>query len=142
MNDRGRSIIVTVGVLVACLTLGTSGVCGGPKPVRHCITPTNVDLNVRYGISDAIVAPFCTEVTSGRRWVVSNGWFMNTFFEFVPVGFVPAGATPLEDFKAKFIGVKYVVDAGTPQEKTYQFPNDESLGIVLDASRRCGSVRS
>ena len=57
---------------------------------------------------------------------------MNVAFDVVPPGFVPAGTTPLADFKAKLIGVKYVIDPGTKQEKTYQFPNDDSLGTILN----------
>jgi hypothetical protein len=125
-----HGVLVTLGVLVATLGLGVSGAPAGPKAVKPCISPTEVDLNERWGISDAIVAPFCTKVNSGRRWVPSNAWFMNAAFDSVPEEFVPAGATPLEDFVAKFIGVKYVVDPGTSKEKTYVFPNDDSLGIV------------
>jgi len=40
--------------------------------------------------------------------------------------------SPLEDFIAKFIGVKYVVDPGTSKEKTYVFGNDDDLGIFND----------
>jgi hypothetical protein len=123
---------VTLGVLVAVLGLGVSGVAAGPKAVTPCITPTSVNINERWGITDAVVAPFCTQINSGRRWVPSNAWFMNAFFEVVPSGFVPAGATPVKDFVAKFVGVKYVVDAGTNKEKTYVFPSDESLGILLN----------
>jgi hypothetical protein len=125
-----RSVPVVLGVLVACLGLLTTEAPAGPKTVKPCISPTEVNLNERWGISDAIVAPFCTEVSSGRRWVVSNAWFMNPTFDFMPVGFVAAGATPVEDFIAKFVGVKYVVDPGTSKEKTYVFPSDDSLGVI------------
>jgi hypothetical protein len=94
-----------------------------------------VDLNERYGISETIVAPFCTEVHSGRHWTVSNGWFTNLTFEIVPAGFVPEGNTPLEDFIAKFIGVKYVIDPGTQHQRIYVFPNDDDLGVVTDPGK-------
>jgi hypothetical protein len=131
MDGLRRSALVTF-VVVACFAIGAGGVLAAPKPVQHCITPTGSDLNERYGFSAAIVAPFCTEVKSGQRWVVSNGWFMNVAFDSVPASFVPAGATPLDEFKAKFVGVKYVVDPGTKQEKTYQFPSDDNLGVILN----------
>jgi hypothetical protein len=127
-----HGVVVAFGVLIACLAVGVGGASGGPKTVKPCITPTAVDLNERYGVAEAIVAPFCTEVNSGRRWTVSNAWFVNVTFEVVPSDFVPAGETPLDDFIAKFVGVKYVVDPGTKKEKTYQFPNDDGLGIVQD----------
>jgi hypothetical protein len=128
-----RGVRAALVVLVACLGLGANVASAKPKAVAHCITPTGVDLNERYGISETIVAaPFCTEVDSGRYWTVSNGWFMNLTFDTVPVGFVPEGATPLEDFIAKFIGVKYVIDPGTQHQRIYVFPNDDDLGVVTD----------
>ena len=48
----------------------------------------------------------------------------------MPPSFVAQGASPVQDFVAKFVGVKHVVDAGTNKEKTYVFPNDDSLGIL------------
>ena len=135
MSENRRQLrhgmVVTLGVLVACLGPGASGSSAEPKTVKHCITPTDIDLNERYGVSDAIVAPFCAEVNSGRRWTVSNAWFMNVIYGPAPPGFVPEGETPLDDFLAKFIGVKYVVDPGTKKEKTYVFGNDDDLGIVI-----------
>jgi len=136
MSEQGwricRSIVVTVGVLGVCLGPGASRSSAGPKPVPHCITPTAVDLNERYGVSEAIIAPFCTTLDSGRHWTVSNAWLMSPTFVAVPNGFVPAGLTPLEDFIAKFIGVKYVVDPGTSKEKTYVFGNNDDLAIFND----------
>jgi hypothetical protein len=133
--SRNRSryrIVVALGLLVVGLGLGANVSLANPKTVRPCVTPTDVNLNERYGVSDAIVAPFCTEVDSGRRWTVSNAWFMGPSFDSVPPGFVPAGVTPVEDFVAKLIAVKYVVDRGTNREKTYVFSNDEDLAIVED----------
>ena len=127
---HGVVLFAVLGVLIASLGPGAGASWAGPKPVPHCITPTAVDLNVRWGISDAIVASFCTEVNSGRQWVVSNAWFMNLSFDAVPASFVPAGTTPLEDFIAKFVGVKYVVDPGTQKEKIYVFTNDDDLGVI------------
>jgi hypothetical protein len=57
---------------------------------------------------------------------------MNTSFEVVPNGFEPAGPTPLDDFVAKFVAVKHVLDLGTRQEQTYVYPNSGRLwtGVV------------
>lgn len=121
---------VVVGILAAALGLSTRAASAGPKPVTPCISPTEVNLNDRWGVSDAIIAPFCPNLAAGRRWAVSNAWFMGPAFDAMPPGFVPDGATPVEDFIAKFVGVKYVVDPGTKQEKTYVFPSDETLGVL------------
>ena len=95
---------------------------------NHCITPLG-DLNQIYGIYEQIVTVFCPRVNSGAYWVAAGGppWFMNTSFELVPEGFVPAGETPLEDFRAKFVAVKYVIDPGTLQERIHIFPTSDKL---------------
>jgi hypothetical protein len=108
-----------------------------PRPAQasdpvenHCIAPNGTDLNVLYGISKQIVTPFCNQVDSGEQWTTAGAlWFMSTSFEAVPDGFVPAGATPLEDFLAKFVAIKYVVDPGTLQEQTYVYPTGDRLWI-------------
>lgn len=97
-----------------------------PKPI-HCISPSGVDTNARYDVSEAIIAPFCATIGSGRRWRVLQAWFMNPTYEAKPSEFEPAGETPLDDFLAKFESVKYVVDPGTPQEKTYVVPKTDDL---------------
>ena len=115
------------------------GVSGGlaradalPKWENHCITPLG-DINELYGISQQIVNRFCPEVDSGERWTAPGPpWIVNTSFEVVPEDFVPAGATPLDDFLAKFAALKYVIDAGTAQEKTLVYPTGPLLwtGII------------
>jgi hypothetical protein len=135
MSKRCRPfpcIKVTIVLLVSCLGLDAGKSLAGPKTVPHCITPTGVDLNERYGVSETIITPFCANLSSGRPWTVSNGWFMSPTFTAMPAGFEPAGETPIEDFIAKLIGVKYVVDPGTSKEKTYVFGKDEDIGIFDD----------
>src|SRR5262245_52415177 len=80
------------------------------KPGNQCFTPPpdRIDLNALYGITAQIVARFCPEVGSGEQWVNTAPWFMARQFPLpyeIP-GFQPAGSTPLEDFLAKFEGVK------------------------------------
>ena len=101
---------------------------------NHCITPTGIDLNALYGISKQIVTPFCNQVDSGEQWTAGGpAWGMNTSFEAMPEEFVPAGETPLEDFLAKFVAVKYVIDPGTRQEQTYVYPTSDKLWIGTTA---------
>jgi hypothetical protein len=99
--------------------------CVDVTPPKHRREPT-------LGVPEAVVAPFCTEIGSGQRWRVSQGWVMGLTFKKVPKGFEPAGATPLEDFIAKFIGVKLVVDPGTAQEQTYVFTNADDVGMIAE----------
>lgn len=104
---------------------------GKTKPGNHCVFPANnADLNEIYGVTAQIVTGFCPEVNSGERWVSPGApWSMNDSFAAVPDEFEPAqGATkPLEDFLAKFVQVRFVIDRGTRQEQTVVFPNDGNL---------------
>jgi hypothetical protein len=95
----------------------------------HCVSPVfgNLDLNVFYGVTEQIVAPGCSEINVGQKYRVWAGAWMNDAFDAVPTGFVPIGDTPLEDFVAKFVAVKYVVDPGTDEEETFVFPNSGTL---------------
>jgi hypothetical protein len=108
----------------------TRGVSGQAGSENHCIAPDGADLNVIYGVSAQIVTGFCSQVELGERWVAPGApWSMNDTFKLVPRDFVPAGATPLDDFRAKFQGVKFVIDPGTAQEKTVVFSNTDDLFI-------------
>jgi hypothetical protein len=103
------------------------------KSGNHCVSPsTGVDLNEFFDISAQIVTSFCREVGSGEQWTVGGPWFMAPTFESTPPGFESAGDTPLEDFVAKFSGIKYVIDPGSKHQETVVFPNDESLFVDAD----------
>ena len=52
---------------------------------------------------------------------------MDTVFTVIPPGYVPAGATPLEDLVARLESVKIVVDRGKKREKTVVFSPAASL---------------
>jgi hypothetical protein len=106
----------------------TSEVSSQTKAENHCIAPNGADLNDIYDVSAQIVTSFCNQVDSGEQWVAPGApWSMSGTFKLVPKDFVPAGDTPLEDFKAKFQAVKFVIDPGTAQEKIVVFPNNDRL---------------
>jgi hypothetical protein len=127
---RGRAVAVTA-LAAACVLVTSAGGAAAvdSKEGNHCISPEGADLNEFYGLSTQLVASFCDEVGSGEQWTPSLSWRLNHTFEAVPEGFVPAGTTPLEDFVAKFSGVRYVIDPGTNQSKTTVFENVGDLFI-------------
>jgi hypothetical protein len=111
------------------------------KPGNHCISPsTGIDLNRYFGIAEQIVTSFCPTVGAGGRWSTGGPWFMAPTFGPVPGGFVPAGATPAEDFRAKFTALKLVIDPGTHQEKIIVFPTNDRLFVDTDEPRFNGLV--
>lgn len=68
---------------------------------------------------------------------------MNTSFEVVPEGFVPAEMTPLENFLAKFVAIKYVIARERCRSGLTSIHQAMSSGSVpTQAFRLCGPARS
>ena len=124
----GRALVVFASFLIFGAGTASPNTNGD-----HCLAFDGTDLNELYGVSETIVATFCPQLGTGEHWTTTSRWFVAESYGQVPPGFVPApGATPLDDFRAKFVGVRYVIDSGTRQERTYVFPNSDKLwtGIV------------
>jgi hypothetical protein len=126
-----RNVAWSLAILAAGAALGPATAAANRKG-DHCFNRAGVDINERLGMSETIVLPFCPQLRAGEHWTTSTRWFMDYGFTQVPAGFVPAGPTPVDDFRAKFVAVRYVVDAGTRQERSYVFPNSDRLwmGII------------
>lgn len=119
--------------LIAATTLalaGAAGVQAAPadsQRTEHCVAPNGVDMNAYLDLSAAIVAPFCPEIKAGAWWVRARFYASAKTWEQMPEGYVPAGATPRDDFVAKFLAIRYVVDEGMPDEFTVEFANGPLL---------------
>ena len=118
--------------LAATLVLMPGAVEAGSKRSPHCVIHGD-NLNEIFGTTDGfVVDPFCTKVAAGAKWRPVLRWNVAGSWEFTPEGFTPAGATPLEDFLLKFAGTRYVVDAGTRQERQYVFSAEDLILIAVD----------
>lgn len=136
-NCRWR-VAATVGLVTLAVTgaeYGSAASAARPQKENHCVVPSGVDLNVLWGVSEQIVtgsSPSCRDVGAGERFRPSvRPWFLNHTFDVTPAGFEPAGATPLADFVAKFAAVRYVIDPGTRQARSYVFTNDGNLATAV-----------
>ena len=119
---------VSATVLALALALGTTtpAVASHGRPeVEHCISPSGIDINAAWGVSNRIVAPFCPDALVGEKLSIPNLWLVNTTFEAVPPEFVPVGATPIDDFNAKFVGVRLELDRGTRLGRTFLVTPDQ-----------------
>jgi hypothetical protein len=123
-----RGVSCALVVFATFLVFGVGAASPNTKG-EHCITPSGVDLNERYGVSETIVAAFCDQLRTGEHWTTTSLWFVAESYGPVPPEFelAPGATTPLEDFLAKFVGVRYVIDPGTRQEQTYVFPTSDKL---------------
>ena len=88
------------------------------RNATECRNEFGVDLNVLFDVPEQFVYGGCTSVTAGARWRPLSLWYVNTLYDAVPPGFIPAGTTPLEDLKAKLKAVKVVIDRGTSRQST------------------------
>ena len=149
MRTRRLVTLVVAGSLVLAGTATSTALASSPR-TEHCVAPNGVDINANLGISAAVVAPFCPEIKAGDQWVRAQFWTEAKTWEHVPDGFVPVGATPLEDFVAKFVAIRYVVDQGTSHEFAVEFATGPSLwthehplnpNIDLASAMTLGTIR-
>lgn len=142
---RTRSVvgICSVAAILAmpALTAGTAWGANGGLPGtgdmtfnpagdaegNHCVTSEGRDANEVLSVSEQLLAQGtgldCGPVSAGEFYIPIGGamWFVNTSFEEVPADYTPAAPTPVEDFLAKAKSMTYVIDSGTPKEKTYSY---------------------
>jgi hypothetical protein len=126
VRARKLATLVAAGSLVLAGTSTSTALADSPR-TEHCVAPNGIDINANLDLSVAVVAPFCPEIKAGDRWVPAWFWSHAKTYEQVPDGFVPTSATPLEDFVAKFVAIRYVVDQGTKHEFAVEFANGPSL---------------
>ncbi len=131
------AFVAVLAVVSASLALGP-GAAVAKKSGNHCISPAGDDLNEVFGTTDAFVAPFCTEVPTGDRWRAVLRVQVAGSDYVLPAGYVPSRALLDQDFLAKFVSSRFVVDAGTAQERSYTFSVRELVietGVLPDGSR-------
>ena len=121
---RAITTVVAMALVVAALATTASAAAG--RRTTDCVSGS-VNINENVGVSAAIVAPFCAEIKAGDWWVPAAFWVQAKNWDLKPDGYIPVGETPLEEFVANFVGVRYVVDQGTKHEFTVEFANGPSL---------------
>jgi hypothetical protein len=120
-----------VALVVAMVLLGDQTGAAAKPAERHCFHPGGADMNEVSDTSHRIITPFCTVALVGERWIPAASWATNTTYEVIPEGYTPSRATPIDDFNAKFVGARYVIDVGTKFERTYFFSASEVLQTGL-----------
>lgn len=124
---KGLASLIAAATLVLAGVAGVEAAAADSTRTEHCVAPNGVDMNAYLDLSAAVVAPFCPQIKAGDWWVRAHFYTAAKTWEQMPDGYVPAGATPLEDFVAKFVAIRYVVDEGTPHEFTVEFANGPLL---------------
>jgi hypothetical protein len=144
--------LVAVLLATASLTAGAAWAARGGSPAtagksfhlapdskgNHCFSPEGVDGNEVLGVSEQLLvgaAPpeaGCGPVHTGEFYIplLPACWTANNSWEMVPADYTPAAPTPVEDFVSKVRSTTYVVDAGTPQARSYRFRAHDILKVV------------
>ena len=115
----GRATLLTF--LAASLAFGAGTASAGRDDppgnpdANHCVNQFGVDLNELYGISDQFRNRDCQAVTAGEHWVLGPFvWIVDDGVgSLYPDGYVPVSPNPIDDFAAKLVAVKVVVDGKT-----------------------------
>jgi hypothetical protein len=84
----------------------------GHRDANHCFNSFGVDLNELYGVSDQFRTRECQVLSAGEHWVLGPlVWIVDDGVDSVyPDGYVPVSPNPIDDFAAKLVAVKVVVD--------------------------------
>ncbi len=84
----------------------------GDRDANHCVNSLGVDLNELYGISDQFRNRDCQVVSAGEHWVLGPiVWIVDDGVgSLYPASYVPLSPNPIDDFTAKLVEVKVVVD--------------------------------
>jgi hypothetical protein len=125
-------VIVVLAVLAATSWVGVTGASAGRldppghRDANHCVNPAGVDLNELYGVSTQFFSAFCQGITAGESSIRLFAWFTDDGVDSVyPDGYLPSRPAPLDDFVAKLVSAKIMIDGGTSQEFTVTYrPNN------------------
>lgn len=138
MRDRRVWSSTAAAVVLATSLALAPGSAAAAKPGNHCFTPTGDDLNAVFGTRDAFVAPFCSVVHVGDRWrAVLRVQAAGGDYVF-PAGYAPSRVPLDDDFLAKLVSARFVVDPRTARERSYRFKAKELViqkGGLPDGSR-------
>lgn len=133
----GRARPGIVALLIALLLVwGDQSGAAAARRERHCFHPSGADMNEVHDTNHRIITDFCAVALPGERWIPVATWATNTTHEVIPEGYTPSRETPIEDFNAKLVGARYVIDAGTRHERTYSFSASQILqtGLTVPGS--------
>ena len=144
MPPRRRPALgVALVVLGALLTVAPTTAIARERAGNHCVNLGGDDLNAIFGTTDAIVAPFCTEVGVGDRWRAALRLNVAGADRVFPAGYEPSRPHLDDDFLVKFVSMTYVIDAGTRRERVLAFPTSRLVlrtGALPDGTRFIGWV--
>ena len=123
-----RRLLGAVGTAALLLaSTATPAAAEAESRANHCINPIGIDLNEVYETNDAFVTPFCGDGYAGDWWRPLIRWVGASNHDVIPETYEPIGETPQLDFLAKLASARYVVDAGTPGERTFTFTANQLL---------------
>ena len=134
---RGARMVAAMAVLVGTFAVANQSATAESPRMQHCVAPDGVDvpagtdLNALFGESATIVSHFygCDTARTGSPWTAILGFYFAKSWLQIPPGYVPAAATPREDFLTKLVAFRFVVDQGTPQEFSAVFPMGPKIWI-------------
>ena len=136
---RRYVVRAVVGMVAAILVLGADpGVASARERENRCISPTGDNLNQTFDTDDGFVAPFCTRIISGEKWRPIVRIQVAGTERVFPDGYTPEHRNLVKDFLAKLVSTRYVVDAGTSQERTFVVTPDN---LIIEIGNEAGGTK-
>jgi len=84
------------------------------------VHPSGVNFNELFSVPEQFWNVICADVSAGEQWRPTGAWtFAEAADAIYPPGYVPLNANPIDDWLAKVVTIKMVIDGGTSREKTY-----------------------
>jgi hypothetical protein len=104
----------------------------GDRDANHCVNSFGVDLNELYGVSEQFRNRECQVVSAGEHWILGPiVWIVDDGVDSLyPDGYVPVSPNPIDDFAAKLVAVKVVVD-----RRTHVFSPSEALRTDINIAQ-------
>ncbi len=129
------ALLVAMVVTIA-LQVGSTSASAGKSEPNHCVNEFGVDYNTLFGEADRFRTFECRTVIAGERWIPFLFWATDDGVDSVyPEGYVPLKPAPVDDFVAKLIAVKVVVDGGTAQERVQSFSASQAVRTNINAEQ-------
>ncbi|MEU8616433.1 hypothetical protein [Streptomyces sp. NPDC048623] len=138
-RTRLRLAAASVAFAAFALVMALPGSAGAQArpPAEHVCFFEGQDLNVFLGVTQRLIGPPpCREAFVGEQWVrtfPSWGTAASAEEAVYPAGYTPQRPAPMDDFLAKFLGVRVVNDIDTVRERSFTFGPETVRRTEIDS---------
>jgi hypothetical protein len=120
-----KAVCVGTAAAVLLVATGATAASGAAREQNWRSAPCvaeGVDVNAVLGVTDRIIKqPLCPQAYVGEWYVPLTYWLAARSYADVPSPYPLSAPTPMDDFLAKLVAVRFVIDSGASTEQSYRF---------------------